>query len=120
MPAQGTALGIGSGVENSNALKGQNRFVVKNLVSPVQGWADSHSDRIPRALPWAFLFRPLRGGRKARLQKSREVSLLRMARVSRSGREHGQAVPDLESDLVREIDRLRSPCGSVVLHLDQP
>src|SRR5208337_3804014 len=52
--------------------------------------------------------------------RSREVSLLRMARVSRSGREHGQAVPDLESDLVREIDRLRSPCGSVVLHLDQP
>jgi hypothetical protein len=69
MPAQGTALGIGSGVENSNALKGQNRFVVKNLVSPVQGWTDSHSDRIPRALPWAFLFRPLRGGRKAQLQK---------------------------------------------------
>ena len=64
MPAQGTALGIGSGVENSNALKGQNRFVVKNLVSPFQGWADSHSDRIPRALPWAFLFRPLRGSRK--------------------------------------------------------
>jgi len=30
MPAQGTALGIGSGVENSNALKGQNRFVVKD------------------------------------------------------------------------------------------
>ena len=37
MPAQGTALGIGSRVENSNALKGQNRFVVKNLVSPFQG-----------------------------------------------------------------------------------
>ncbi len=36
MPAQGTALGIGSGVEYSNALKGQNRFVVKNLVSPFQ------------------------------------------------------------------------------------
>src|SRR5271157_5641779 len=30
MPAQGTALGIGSGVENSNALKGQNRFAVKD------------------------------------------------------------------------------------------
>jgi hypothetical protein len=69
MPAQGTALGIGSGVENSNALKGQNRFVVKNLVSPFQGWADCHSDRIPRTLPWAFLFRPLRGGRKAQHQK---------------------------------------------------
>src|SRR5208282_3825371 len=68
MPAQGTALGTGAGVENSNALKGQNRFVVKNLVSPFQGWADSHSDRIPRAMPWAFLFRPLRGGRKAQLQ----------------------------------------------------
>jgi len=70
MPAQGTALGIGSGVEYSNALKGQNRFVVKNLVSPFQGWADSHSDRIPRADPasgvppaWAFPFWPLRGGR---------------------------------------------------------
>ena len=49
-PLAGSALGIGSGVENSNALKGQNRFVVKNLVSPFQGWADSHSDRIPRAL----------------------------------------------------------------------
>jgi len=30
--------------------------VVKNLVSPFQAWADSHSDRIPRALPWAFCF----------------------------------------------------------------
>ena len=73
MPAQGTALGIGSGVENSNALKGQNRFVVKNLVSPFQGCADSHSDRIPRALPWAFLFRPLRGSRKAQHLISRVV-----------------------------------------------
>jgi hypothetical protein len=72
MPAQGIALGIGSGVENSNALKGQNRFVVKNLVSPFQGWVDFHSDRIPRALPWAFLFRPLRGGRKAQHQKAEE------------------------------------------------
>jgi hypothetical protein len=70
MPAQGAALGIGSGIENSNALKGQNRFVVKNLVSPFQAGADSHShsDRIPRADPasgvppaWASLFRPLRG-----------------------------------------------------------
>ena len=59
MPAQGTALGIGSRVENSNALKGQNRFVVKNLVSPFQGWADFHSDQTPRALPWAFCFGPL-------------------------------------------------------------
>ena len=74
MPAQGTALGIGSGVENSNALKGQNRFVVKNLVSPFQGWVHFHSDRIPRADPasgvppaWAFLFWPLRGGRKLAL-----------------------------------------------------
>ena len=73
MPAQGTALGIGSRVENSNALKGQNRFVVKNLVSPFQGWADFHSDQIPRALPWAFLFRPLpsrhMSGRLTRSQK---------------------------------------------------
>jgi len=68
MPAQGTALGIGSGVEYSNALKGQNRFVVKNLVSPFQGWADSHSDRIPRADPasgvppaWAGRSLPLWG-----------------------------------------------------------
>ncbi len=30
MPAQGTALEFGSYVENSNALKGQNRFVVKD------------------------------------------------------------------------------------------
>ena len=57
MPAQGAALGNG--------------VVVENLVSPFQGWADSHSDRIPRADPasgvppaWAFLFRPLRGSRK--------------------------------------------------------
>src|SRR5271157_218566 len=75
MLAQGAALGIGSGVENSNGLKGQNRFVAKNVVSPFQGWADSRSDRIPRADPasgvppaWAFLFRPLRGGRKAQHQ----------------------------------------------------
>ncbi len=70
MPAQGNALGTGSGDENSRALKGHNRRVVENLVSPLQGWADSHSDRIPRALPWAFLFRPLRGGRKAQPQNS--------------------------------------------------
>src|SRR5271157_5654345 len=80
MLAQGAALGIGSGVENSNGLKGQNRFVAKNVVSPFQGWADSRSDRIPRADPasgvppaWAFLFRPLRGGRKARHKNSRLV-----------------------------------------------
>src|SRR5271157_6601620 len=41
-----------------------------DLSSPFQGCADSHSDRIPRALPWAFLFRPLRSGRKAQLQNS--------------------------------------------------
>jgi hypothetical protein len=41
VPAQGTALGIGSRVENSNALKGQNRFVVKSRI----------------------LFRPFRAGR---------------------------------------------------------
>jgi|SRR5271157_974589 len=51
MPAQGTALGIGSGVENSNALKGQNRLVVKNLVSPFQGWADSHNGSDPQGRP---------------------------------------------------------------------
>jgi len=72
MPAQGTALGIGSRVENSNALKGQNRFVVKNLVSPFQGWADSHSDRIPRALPWAGRSLPLWGEiQEAQHQKKR-------------------------------------------------
>ena|SRR5271157_3189696 len=51
MPAQGIALGIGSGVDNSNALKGQNRFVVKNLLSPFQGWADFSFGSDPRALP---------------------------------------------------------------------
>jgi hypothetical protein len=71
MPAQGAALGIGSGIENSNALKGQNRFVVKNLVSPFQAWADSHSDRIPRADPasgvppaWASFFGPFGAAEK--------------------------------------------------------
>src|SRR5271157_5194792 len=71
MPAQGTALGTGAGVENSNALKGQNRFVVKNLGSPFQGWADSHSDRIPRALPWAFGFGPF-GAEEKRNTKKRK------------------------------------------------
>ena len=81
-PASGSALGIGSGVENSNALKGQNRFVVKNLVSPFQGWVHFHSDRIPRADPasgvppaWAFLFWPLRGGRKAHFRKCKRPGL---------------------------------------------
>ena len=68
MPAQGTALGIGSRVENNNALKGQNRFVVKNLVSPFQGW-DLHSDQIPRALPWAFLSRAPLGRQKRNTKK---------------------------------------------------
>ncbi len=89
MPGQGIALGIRSDVENSNALKGQNRFVVKNLVSPFQGWADFHSDRIPRADPasgvppaWAFLFQPLRGGRKTQLQnKSGTLSAARHTHV---------------------------------------
>ncbi len=79
MPAQGTALGIGSrvenSVENSNALKGQNRFVVKNLVSPFQGWADFHSDQIPRALPWAILFGPF-GAAEKRNTKSSEPGRL--------------------------------------------
>jgi hypothetical protein len=70
MPAQGTALGIGSRVENSNALKGQNRFVVKNLVSPFQGWANFHSDQIPRALPWAFCFGPFGAAEKRNTKRS--------------------------------------------------
>jgi|GEM_PF-2999906 len=78
MPAQGIALGIGSGVENSNALKGQNRFAVKNLVSPFQGWADSHSDRIPRALPWAFCFGPFGAGEK-RNTKTRKKGIVGQA-----------------------------------------
>ena len=77
MPAQGTALGIGSrvenSVENSNALKGQNRFVVKNLVSPFQGWGDFHSDQIPRALPWAFCFGPF-GAAEKRNTKRHEAA----------------------------------------------
>src|SRR5208282_1903029 len=71
MPAQGNALGTGSRNKNRPALKGHNKRVDKNIVSPFQGWADSHSDRIPRALPWALLFRPLRGGRKAQHQNLR-------------------------------------------------
>ena len=69
MPAQGTALGIGSRVENSNALKGQNRFVVKNLVSPFQGWADFHSDQIPRALPGLSCFGPFGAAEKRNTKK---------------------------------------------------
>ena len=38
MPAQGTALEIGSRVENNNALKGRDGFGAKTLVSPFQGW----------------------------------------------------------------------------------
>ena len=63
--------GLYSAIENSNALKGQNRFVVKNLVSPFQAWAVfSYRIRIPRGRPrkrgspgLGFLLRPLRGGR---------------------------------------------------------
>ena len=80
MPAQGTALGIGSRVENSNALKGQNRFVVKNLVSPFQGWADFHSDQIPRADPasgvppaWAFCFGPYGAAEKRNTKRKKEA-----------------------------------------------
>jgi hypothetical protein len=45
--------------------------VVKNLVSPFQGWADFHSDQIPRADPasgvppaWAFCFGPFGAAEK--------------------------------------------------------
>jgi hypothetical protein len=48
--------------------------VVKNLVSPFQGWADFHSDQIPRALPWAFLFRPLRGRQKSATPKKTRMA----------------------------------------------
>ena len=46
----------------NNALKGHNKRVVENLVAPFQGRWNYRSDRIPRALPWAFMFRPLWGG----------------------------------------------------------
>ena|GEM_PF-1871271 len=68
MPAQGNVLGTVSSGKNSHALKGHNKCVDTSLVSPFQGWVDTHSHRIPRADPasgvppaWAFLFRPLRG-----------------------------------------------------------
>ncbi len=67
-PLAGSALGSGSGYENSHALKGHNKSVDKSLVSPFQGRADSHLDRIPRADPasgvspaWADMSLPLRG-----------------------------------------------------------
>ncbi len=59
-------------------LKGHNKRIDHSLVSPFQGWLDAHLRRIPRADPargvppaWAFLFRPLRGSRKARHQKEK-------------------------------------------------
>ena len=58
MTAQGNALGTRSGDEKSHALKGHNKCVDKNLVSPFQGWADSHSDRIPGRCPGLSCFGP--------------------------------------------------------------
>jgi len=68
MPAPGR--GSGHGIKNSHALKGHNNNMDENVVSPFQGWADSHTDQIHRALPGAFLFRPLRGMRKSAPSKS--------------------------------------------------
>ena len=42
-------------VENNNALKGQNRFVVKNLVSPFQGWGDFHFGSDPQGVALGFI-----------------------------------------------------------------
>ena len=70
------------------ALKGRNRRADRNLVSPFQGEVDSRSDPIPRALPWALLFRPLRGGGTAQHQKApaRDARLGRRPIRSRSPR----------------------------------
>jgi len=37
MPAPGNARGIGGGIKNSHALKGHNKDVDANVVSPFQG-----------------------------------------------------------------------------------
>ena len=71
MPAQGNALGTGSSGKNSHALKGHNKCMDKSLVSPFQGWVDSHSHQIPRALPWAFLFGPYGHQKSATPKQSR-------------------------------------------------
>src|SRR5271157_1588926 len=61
-PLAGSALGIGSGVENSNALKGQNRSWSRILFRP------SRAGRILIRIG-SFLFRPLRGGGKSATSK---------------------------------------------------
>ncbi len=71
MPAQGTAQGNGSRVENNNALKGQNRFVVKNLVSPFQGWGIFIRIRSPGRCPGLSCFGPF-GAAEKRNTKTRQ------------------------------------------------
>src|SRR5450759_2650298 len=88
----------------NNALKGHNKRVVENLVAPFQGWENSHSDRIPRASPWAFLFRPLRGGdRKAQLQKA-------PAKVFLAYRSHAVNLGSLRRWRFRLRRKRHSPC----------
>src|SRR5271157_5142409 len=58
--------------------------------------------RIPRALPWAFLFRPLRGGRKAQHQKcgsgsdlAERVALAGVLLPRKLGGDHAALVSEL-------------------------
>ena len=60
--------------EKSHALKGHDKRVGQSIVSPFQGWAESHSHRIPRALPWAFLFGPF-GASEANIKTRTRASM---------------------------------------------
>src|SRR5271157_3542534 len=71
MPAQGTALGIGSGVENSNALKGQNRFVSRILFRPFRAGRILIRIGSPGRCPGLSCFGPFGAAEKAQLQNLR-------------------------------------------------
>ena len=69
MTAQGNALGLGN--PNVVALKEPNKMVTVRgfaIVSPFQGCRDDLASA-PRALPWADLFRPLRGEKIQRVRR---------------------------------------------------
>src|SRR5271157_6072675 len=78
IPAQGAALGIGSGVENSNALKGQNRSWSRILFRPFRAGRILIRIGSPGPTPQAGFpppglscFGPFGAAEKARLQNLR-------------------------------------------------
>jgi hypothetical protein len=67
--------------ENPAALKGRNTALLHTLVVPFQGVVFSSSNPAPRAMPWAGMSLPLRGGMQIAQHKNSRFRLVRTGRT---------------------------------------